>query len=181
MVLSILPVLPPELRPMVQLDGGRFATSDLNDLYRRVINRNNRLRKIMEINAPDSIIKPRAAPAAGSRGRADRQQPAAAARWRVPTGGPSSPSATCSRARKGRFRKNLLGKRVDYSGRSVIVVGAGAEACTSAGLPREMALELFKPHVMSRLVEQGLTSNIKTAKRMVRSHAARRSGTPWKP
>lgn len=165
MVLSVVPVLPPELRPMVQLDGGRFATSDLNDLYRRVINRNNRLRRIMEINAPDSII---------NHERRLLQEAVDALidnsrRRRPVTGSNRRPLKSLSdmlKGKEGRFRKNLLGKRVDYSGRSVIVVGPELKL-HQCGLPREMALELFKPHVMSRLVEQGLTSNIKTAKRMV--------------
>ncbi len=165
MVLSVAPVLPPELRPMVQLDGGRFATSDLNDLYRRVINRNNRLRRIMEINAPDSII---------NHERRLLQEAVDALidnsrRRRPVTGSNRRPLKSLSdmlKGKEGRFRKNLLGKRVDYSGRSVIVVGPELKL-HQCGLPREMALELFKPHVMSRLVEQGLTSNIKTAKRMV--------------
>ena len=165
MVLSVVPVLPPELRPMVQLDGGRFATSDLNDLYRRVINRNNRLRRIMEINAPDSII---------NHERRLLQEAVDALidnsrRRRPVTGSNRRPLKSLSdmlKGKEGRFRKNLLGKRVDYSGRSVIVVGPELKL-HQCGLPREMALELFKPHVMSRLVDQGLTSNIKTAKRMV--------------
>jgi len=165
MVLSVVPVLPPELRPMVQLDGGRFATSDLNDLYRRVINRNNRLRRIMEINAPDSII---------NHERRLLQEAVDALidnsrRRRPVTGSNRRPLKSLSdmlKGKEGRFRKNLLGKRVDYSGRSVIVVGPEL-SLHQCGLPREMALELFKPHVMSRLVDQGLTSNIKTAKRMV--------------
>jgi len=165
MILHVVPVLPPELRPMVQLDGGRFATSDLNDLYRRVINRNNRLRRIMEINAPDSII---------NHERRLLQEAVDALidnsrRRRPVTGSNRRPLKSLSdmlKGKEGRFRKNLLGKRVDYSGRSVIVVGPELKL-HQCGLPREMALELFKPHVMSRLVEQGLTSNIKTAKRMV--------------
>ncbi|NLO74196.1 MAG: DNA-directed RNA polymerase subunit beta', partial [candidate division WS1 bacterium] len=165
MILSTLPVLPPELRPMVQLDGGRFATSDLNDLYRRVINRNNRLRKIMEINAPDSIINherrllQEAVDALIDNSR--RRRPVAGSNRR-----PLKSLSDMLKGKEGRFRKNLLGKRVDYSGRSVIVVGPELKL-HQCGLPREMALELFKPHVMSRLVDQGLTSNIKTAKRMV--------------
>ncbi len=165
MILSVIPVLPPELRPMVQLDGGRFATSDLNDLYRRVINRNNRLRRIMEINAPESII---------NHERRLLQEAVDALidnnrRSRPVTGSNRRPLKSLSdmlKGKEGRFRKNLLGKRVDYSGRSVIVVGPELEL-HQCGLPREMALELFKPFVMNRLVEQGHTTNIKTAKRMV--------------
>ncbi len=165
MILDVVPVLPPELRPMVQLDGGRFATSDLNDLYRRVINRNNRLRRIIEINAPESIVNherrllQEAVDALIDNGR----------RSRPVTGSNRRPLKSLSdmlKGKEGRFRKNLLGKRVDYSGRSVIVVGPELQL-HQCGLPREMALELFKPFVMNRLVEQGHTSNIKTAKRMV--------------
>jgi len=165
MVLEVVPVLPPELRPMVQLDGGRFATSDLNDLYRRVINRNNRLRRIVEINAPESII---------NHERRLLQEAVDALidnnrRSRPVTGSNRRPLKSLSdmlKGKEGRFRKNLLGKRVDYSGRSVIVVGPELHM-HQCGLPREMALELFKPFVMQRLVEQGYTTNIKTAKRMV--------------
>jgi DNA-directed RNA polymerase subunit beta' len=165
MILEVVPVLPPELRPMVQLDGGRFATSDLNDLYRRVINRNNRLRRIIEINAPESII---------NHERRLLQEAVDALidnsrRSRPVTGSNRRPLKSLSdmlKGKEGRFRKNLLGKRVDYSGRSVIVVGPKLHL-HQCGLPREMALELFKPFVMNRLVEQGHTTNIKTAKRMV--------------
>jgi DNA-directed RNA polymerase subunit beta' len=165
MIMEVVPVLPPELRPMVQLDGGRFATSDLNDLYRRVINRNNRLRRIIEINAPESII---------NHERRLLQEAVDALidnsrRSRPVTGSNRRPLKSLSdmlKGKEGRFRKNLLGKRVDYSGRSVIVVGPELHL-HQCGLPREMALELFKPFVMNRLVEQGHTTNIKTAKRMV--------------
>ena len=165
MIMEVVPVLPPELRPMVQLDGGRFATSDLNDLYRRVINRNNRLRRIIEINAPESII---------NHERRLLQEAVDALidnsrRSRPVTGSNRRPLKSLSdmlKGKEGRFRKNLLGKRVDYSGRSVIVVGPELKL-HQCGLPREMALELFKPFVMNRLVEQGHTTNIKTAKRMV--------------
>ncbi len=165
MILEIVPVLPPELRPMVQLDGGRFATSDLNDLYRRVINRNNRLRRIIEINAPESIVNhecrllQEAVDALIDNSR----------RRRPVTGTNRRPLKSLSdqlKGKEGRFRKNLLGKRVDYSGRAVIVVGPELKL-HQCGLPREMALELFKPFVMNRLVEQGYTTNIKTAKRMI--------------
>ncbi len=165
MCLDVIPVLPPELRPMVQLDGGRFATSDLNDLYRRIINRNNRLKRIIEIKAPESII---------NHERRLLQEAVDALidnsrRSRPVTGSNKRPLKSLSdmlKGKEGRFRKNLLGKRVDYSGRSVIVVGPELEL-HQCGLPREMALELFKPFVMKRLVEKGYTTNIKTAKRMV--------------
>jgi len=165
MVLTVLPVLPAELRPMVQLDGGRFATSDLNDLYRRVINRNNRLRRIVEINAPESIV---------NHERRLLQEAVDALidnnrRSRPVTGSNRRQLKSLSdmlKGKEGRFRKNLLGKRVDYSGRSVIVVGPELHL-HQCGLPREMALELFKPFVMCDLVEHGHTTNIKTAKRMV--------------
>ena len=165
MILDAVPVISPELRPMVQLDGGRFATSDLNDLYRRIINRNNRLKKIQEIRAPESIVNHekrllqeavdalidngrRTRPVTGSNGRALKSL------------------SDMLKGKEGRFRKNLLGKRVDYSGRSVIVVGPDLHL-HECGLPKEMALELFKPFVMKTLVERGFTSNIKTAKRMI--------------
>jgi DNA-directed RNA polymerase subunit beta' len=165
MIMEVVPVLPPELRPMVQLDGGRFATSDLNDLYRRVINRNNRLRRIIEINAPESII---------NHERRLLQEAVDALidnsrRSRPVTGSNRRPLKSLSdmlKGKEGRFRKNLLGKRVDYSGRSVIVVGPELKL-HQCGLPREMALELFKPFVMQRLVVKEHTTNIKTAKRMV--------------
>jgi DNA-directed RNA polymerase subunit beta' len=165
MVLGVMPVIPPELRPMVQLDGGRFATSDLNDLYRRIINRNNRLKKIKLLNAPESIINherrllQEAVDALIDNGR----------RSRPVTGSNNRPLKSLSdmlKGKEGRFRKNLLGKRVDYSGRSVIVVGPHLKL-HQCGLPREMALELFKPFVMKRLVEKGYTTNVKTAKKMV--------------
>ena len=165
MVLDVIPVLPPELRPMVPLDGGRYATSDLNDLYRRVINRNNRLKKLMELGAPDVICRneKRMLQEAvdnlidnGKRGKAvqgSKQRDL------------KSLSAMLG-GKQGRFRQNLLGKRVDYSGRSVIVVGPELKIY-QCGLPKEMALELFKPFIMNRLVEMNLTNNIKTAKRMI--------------
>ncbi len=165
MILDCIPVISPELRPMVQLDGGRFATSDLNDLYRRIINRNNRLKKITEIRAPESIINhekrllQEAVDALIDNGR----------RTRPVVGSNNRPLKSLSdmlKGKEGRFRKNLLGKRVDYSGRSVIVVGPGLKL-HQCGLPREMALELFKPFVMKTLVEKKYTSNIKTAKRMI--------------
>ena len=171
MILEIIPVISPELRPMVQLDGGRFATSDLNDLYRRIINRNNRLKKIMEIQAPESIINhekrllQEAIDALIDNGR----------RSRPVVGSNSRPLKSLSdmlKGKEGRFRKNLLGKRVDYSGRSVIVVGPYLKL-HQCGLPKEMALELFKPFVMKTLVERKITQNIKTAKRMIdRMHPA---------
>ncbi len=164
-ILDVLPVIPPEIRPMVQLDGGRFATSDLNDLYRRVINRNNRLRRLLELNAPDIIVRnekrmlQEAVDALIDNGR----------RGRPVTGPGNRPLKSLSdmlRGKQGRFRQNLLGKRVDYSGRSVIVVGPELKMY-QCGLPKEMALELFKPFVMKKLSELGLAHNIKSAKRMV--------------
>ncbi len=164
-VLDCIPIIPPELRPMVQLDGGRFATSDLNDLYRRVINRNNRLNRLLALRAPDIIVRnekrmlQEAVDALIDNGR----------RGRPVTGPGNRPLKSLSdmlRGKQGRFRQNLLGKRVDYSGRSVIVVGPELKM-TQCGLPKEMALELFKPFVMKKLVEDGLAHNIKSAKRMV--------------
>ncbi len=165
MILDVVPVIPPEIRPMVQLDGGRFASSDLNDLYRRVINRNNRLKRLMELHAPDIIIRnekrmlQEAVDALIDNGRRGK-----------PVTGPSSrPLKSLSemlRGKQGRFRQNLLGKRVDYSGRSVIVVGPDLKIY-QCGLPKEMALELFKPFVMKRLVETGMAANIKEAKKKV--------------
>ncbi|MBI4462956.1 MAG: DNA-directed RNA polymerase subunit beta', partial [Acidobacteria bacterium] len=164
MILDVIPVLPPELRPLVPLDGGRFATSDLNDLYRRVINRNNRLKKLMELRAPDVIIRnekrmlQEAVDALFDNGR----------RGRVLRGANNRPLKSLSdtlKGKQGRFRQNLLGKRVDYSGRSVIVVGPELRL-HQCGLPKRMALELFKPFVMHRLVAKGLAHNIKSAKRM---------------
>jgi DNA-directed RNA polymerase subunit beta' len=165
MVLAAVPVIAPELRPMVQLDGGRFATSDLNDLYRRVINRNNRLKRLLELNAPEIIIKnekrmlQEAVDALIDNGR----------RGRPVTGPNNRPLKSLSdilKGKQGRFRQNLLGKRVDYSGRSVIVVGPTLRL-HQCGLPKEMALELFKPFVMKKLVDRALAHNIKSAKRMV--------------
>ena len=165
MVLDVLPVIPPELRPMVQLDGGRFATSDLNDLYRRVINRNNRLKRLLDLGAPDIIVQnekrmlQEAVDALIDNGR----------RGRPVTGPGNRPLKSLShmlKGKQGRFRQNLLGKRVDYSGRSVIVVGPDLKIY-QCGLPKEMALELFKPFVMKELVEKGLAHNIKSAKRKV--------------
>jgi len=165
MILEALPVIPPEIRPMVQLDGGRFATSDINDLYRRVINRNNRLMKLMELQAPDIIIRnekrmlQEAVDALFDNGK----------RGRPVTGPNNRPLKSLSemlRGKQGRFRQNLLGKRVDYSGRSVIVVGPELKIY-QCGLPKEMALELFKPFVMKQLVSTGKSSNIKDAKKRV--------------
>ncbi|AKG54081.1 DNA-directed RNA polymerase beta subunit [Dehalogenimonas sp. WBC-2] len=165
MVLTVLPVLPPDLRPMVQLDGGRFATSDLNDLYRRVINRNNRLQHLLEIGAPDIIIRnekrmlQEAVDSLIDNGRRGRS---------VAVSGDHKAKSISDllRGKQGRFRQNLLGKRVDYSGRSVIVVGPELKL-HQCGLPRRMALELFKPFVMHRLVTDGLAPNIKSARRLV--------------
>ena len=165
MVLEVVPVISPELRPMVQLDGGRFATSDLNDLYRRIINRNNRLKKIIEIQAPESIINhekrllQESVDALIDNGR--RSRPVVGSNQR-----PLKSLSDMLKGKEGRFRKNLLGKRVDYSGRSVIVVGPHLKL-HQCGLPKEMALELFKPFVMKVLVERKITQNIKTAKRMI--------------
>lgn len=165
MVVDVVPVIPPELRPMVQLDGGRFATSDLNDLYRRVINRNNRLKRLLDLGAPDIIVRnekrmlQEAVDALIDNGR----------RGRPVTGPGNRPLKSLSdmlKGKQGRFRQNLLGKRVDYSGRSVIVVGPELKM-HQCGLPKEMALELFKPFVMKRLVNDGHAHNIKSAKRMV--------------
>ena len=165
MVLDVLPVIPPEIRPMVQLDGGRFATSDLNDLYRRVINRNNRLKRLLDLGAPSIIVQnekrmlQEAVDALIDNGR----------RGRPVTGPGNRPLKSLShmlKGKQGRFRQNLLGKRVDYSGRSVIVVGPNLKMY-QCGLPREMALELFKPFIMKELVERGLAHNIKSAKRKI--------------
>ena len=165
MIMEVVPVIPPEIRPMVQLDGGRFATSDLNDLYRRVINRNNRLKRLLELGAPDIIVRnekrmlQEAVDALIDNGR----------RGRPVTGPGNRPLKSLSdmlKGKQGRFRQNLLGKRVDYSGRSVIVVGPELKIY-QCGLPKEMAIELFKPFVMKKLVNDGTAHNIKSAKRMV--------------
>ena len=165
MIMDVVPVIPPEIRPMVQLDGGRFATSDLNDLYRRVINRNNRLKRLLELGAPDIIVRnekrmlQEAVDALIDNGR----------RGRPVTGPNNRPLKSLSdmlKGKQGRFRQNLLGKRVDYSGRSVIVVGPDLKIY-QCGLPKEMAIELFKPFIMKRLVQTGVASNIKSAKKMV--------------
>ena len=165
MILTVLPVLPPDLRPMVQLDGGRFATTDLNDLYRRVINRNNRLRRLLELGAPDIIVRnekrmlQEAVDSLIDNGRRGR-----------PVTGPNNRAlkslSDMLKGKQGRFRQNLLGKRVDYSGRSVIVVGPELKIF-QCGLPKEMALELFRPFIMKKLVEDGAANNIKSAKKMV--------------
>ena len=165
MILDVIPVLPPDLRPMIQLDGGRFATSDLNDLYRRVINRNNRLKRLLDLGAPNIIVRnekrmlQEAVDALIDNGRRGR-----------PVTGPGNRAlkslSDMLKGKQGRFRQNLLGKRVDYSGRSVIVVGPSLKIY-QCGLPKEMAIELFKPFVMKKLVEDGLAHNIKSAKRMV--------------
>lgn len=165
MVLDVLPVIPPELRPMVQLDGGRFATSDLNDLYRRVINRNNRLKKLLALKAPEIIVRnekrmlQEAVDALLDNGR--RARPVVGAGNR-----PLKSLTDMLRGKKGRFRQNLLGKRVDYSGRSVIVIGPELKLY-QCGLPRQMAIELFKPFVKRRLVEKGIAPNIKSARKMI--------------
>ena len=165
MIIDVLPVIPPEIRPMVQLDGGRFATSDLNDLYRRVINRNNRLKRLIQLSAPDIIVRnekrmlQEAVDSLIDNGR----------RGRAVTGANSRALKSLSdmlKGKQGRFRQNLLGKRVDYSGRSVIVVGPELKMY-QCGVPKEMAIELFRPFVMKKLVEDGIANNIKSAKKMV--------------
>merc|ERR1712146_58077 len=165
MILEVIPVIPPELRPLVPLDGGRFATSDLNDLYRRVINRNNRLKRLIELRAPDIIIRnekrmlQESVDALFDNGR----------RGRVITGGNKRPLKSLPdmlKGKQGRFRQNLLGKRVDFSGRSVIVTGPELKL-HQCGLPKMMALELFKPFIYSKLEELGLASTIKQAKKLV--------------
>ncbi len=174
MILDAVPVIPPDIRPLVQLDGGRFATSDLNDLYRRVINRNNRLKRLIELGAPDIIVRnekrmlQEAVDALIDNGR----------RGRPVTGPNNRPLKSLSdmlKGKQGRFRQNLLGKRVDYSGRSVIVVGPELKMY-QCGLPKEMALELFKPFVMKRLVETGAAGNIKAARRGRRAREERGLG-----
>ena len=177
MVLNVLPVLPPELRPLVPLDGGRFATSDLNDLYRRVINRNNRLKRLLDLNAPDIIVRnekrmlQEAVDALLDNGR----------RGRAITGTNKRPLKSLAdmiKGKQGRFRQNLLGKRVDYSGRSVIVVGPTLRL-HQCGLPKKMALELFKPFVFGKLEMRGLATTIKAAKKLVEREGLK-SGTSWK-
>ena len=165
MILEALPVIPPELRPMIQLDGGRFATSDLNDLYRRIINRNNRLKKLLELGAPTIIVQnekrmlQEAVDSLFDNGRRGRSVTAAGNR-------PLKSLSSILKGKQGRFRQNLLGKRVDYSGRSVIVVGPSLRMY-QCGIPKDMALELFKPHVIHGLVERGLAHNIKGAKKLI--------------
>jgi DNA-directed RNA polymerase subunit beta' len=174
MIMTVVPVIPPDLRPLVPLDGGRFATSDLNDLYRRVINRNNRLKRLIELRAPDIIIRnekrmlQEAVDALFDNGR----------RGRVITGTNKRPLKSLSdmlKGKQGRFRQNLLGKRVDYSGRSVIVVGPELKL-HQCGLPKKMALELFKPFIYARLEAKGFSSTVKQAKKLV-ERRSRRSGT----
>ncbi|NIP17566.1 MAG: DNA-directed RNA polymerase subunit beta', partial [Xanthomonadales bacterium] len=173
MVLTVLPVLPPELRPLVPLEGGRFATSDLNDLYRRVINRNNRLKRLLDLNAPDIIVRnekrmlQESVDALLDNGR----------RGRAITGSNKRPLKSLAdmiKGKQGRFRQNLLGKRVDYSGRSVIVVGPTLKL-HQCGLPKKMALELFKPFIFSKLERRGLATTIKAAKKLVE----REGGEVW--
>ena len=165
MILDVIPVIPPELRPMIQLDGGRFATSDLNDLYRRIINRNNRLKKLLELGAPSIIVQnekrmlQEAVDTLFDNGRRGRSVTAAGNR-------PLKSLSSMLKGKQGRFRQNLLGKRVDYSGRSVIVVGPNLKMY-QCGIPKEMALELFKPHVIHGLVSRGLAHNIKGAKKLI--------------
>ena len=165
MILTALPVIPPELRPMIQLDGGRFATSDLNDLYRRVINRNNRLKKLLELNAPSIIVQnekrmlQEAVDALFDNGRRGRNVTG-------PSNRPLKSISSMLKGKQGRFRQNLLGKRVDYSGRSVIAVGPTLKMY-QCGIPKEMAIELFKPHVIHGLVEKDIVHNIKSAKKLI--------------
>ena len=171
MILDVLPVIPPELRPMIQLDGGRFATSDLNDLYRRVINRNNRLKKLIDLGAPSIIIQnekrmlQEAVDALFDNGRRGKNITG-------PGNRPLKSLASMLKGKQGRFRQNLLGKRVDYSARSVIVVGPSLKMY-ECGIPKEMALELFKPHVINGLVTKEIASNIKAAKRMIENQDER--------
>ncbi len=171
MIMDVLPVIPPELRPMIQLDGGRFATSDLNDLYRRVINRNNRLKKLIDLGAPSIIIQnekrmlQEAVDALFDNGRRGRNITGAGNR-------PLKSLSSMLKGKQGRFRQNLLGKRVDYSGRSVIVVGPTLKMY-ECGIPKEMALELFKPHVINGLVSKEIASNIKAAKKMIENQDER--------
>ena len=176
MILTVVPVIPPDLRPMVQLEGGRFATSDLNDLYRRVINRNNRLKRLLDLGAPDIIVRnekrmlQEAVDALIDNGR----------RGRAVTGANSRALKSLSdmlKGKQGRFRQNLLGKRVDYSGRSVIVVGPDLKIY-QCGVPKEMAIELFRPFVMKKLVEDGIANNIKSAKKMVDNGRPRTAPAP---
>jgi DNA-directed RNA polymerase subunit beta' len=170
-ILEALPVIPPDLRPMIQLDGGRFATSDLNDLYRRVINRNNRLKKLIELGAPNIIVRnekrmlQEAVDALFDNGRRGRNVTGASNR-------PLKSLSSMLKGKQGRFRQNLLGKRVDYSGRSVIVVGPDLKMY-QCGIPKEMALELFKPHVIRELVNKGIIHNIKSAKKMIENQDER--------
>merc|ERR1712225_146989 len=165
LILTAIPVVPPDLRPLVALDGGRFATSDLNDLYRRVINRNNRLKRLMDLKAPDIIIRnekrmlQESVDSLFDNGR----------RGRVITGTGKRPLKSLAemlKGKQGRFRQNLLGKRVDYSGRSVIVVGPKLKM-HQCGLPKEMAIELFQPFVIHRLIRQNIVNNIKAAKKLI--------------
>jgi len=176
MIMEVIPVIPPDLRPLVPLDGGRFATSDLNDLYRRVINRNNRLKRLQELNAPEVIIRnekrmlQEAVDALFDNGR----------RGRVITGPSKRPLKSLSdmlKGKTGRFRQNLLGKRVDYSGRSVIVIGPELRL-HQCGIPSRMAIELFKPFIYSKLEQRGYVTTIKAAKKMVGEGAARGLGHP---
>jgi DNA-directed RNA polymerase subunit beta' len=178
MVMEVLPVLPPELRPLVPLDGGRFATSDLNDLYRRVINRNNRLKRLLELKAPDIIVRnekrmlQEAVDSLLDNGRRGKAMTGANKR-------PLKSLADMIKGKGGRFRQNLLGKRVDYSGRSVIVVGPQLKL-HQCGLPKKMALELFKPFIFNKLELMGLATTIKAAKAMVEARRCPWSGTSWR-
>ena len=178
MIMEVLPVLPPELRPLVPLDGGRFATSDLNDLYRRVINRNNRLKRLLELKAPEIIVRnekrmlQEAVDSLLDNGRRGKAMTGANKR-------PLKSLADMIKGKGGRFRQNLLGKRVDYSGRSVIVVGPQLKL-HQCGLPKLMALELFKPFIFNKLEMMGLATTIKAAKKHGRERRSRWSGTSSK-
>jgi DNA-directed RNA polymerase subunit beta' len=177
MILTVLPVIPPDLRPMVQLDGGRFATSDLNDLYRRVINRNNRLKRLLELGAPDVIVrneKRMLQEAVDSLIDNSQRRQSSVSSW--------APRIKIleryAQSKKGRFRRNLLGKRVDYSGRSVIVVGPSLKLY-QCGLPKTMALELYRPFVIARLVKHNYAANVKGARALL-NVTAPRFGKFWK-
>ena len=178
MVLEVLPVLPPDLRPLVPLDGGRFATSDLNDLYRRVINRNNRLKRLLELKAPEIIVRnekrmlQEAVDSLLDNGRRGKAMTGANKR-------PLKSLADMIKGKGGRFRQNLLGKRVDYSGRSVIVVGPQLKL-HQCGLPKKMALELFKPFIFNKLELQGLGHHHQGGQEAASSRKCRKSGTSWK-
>ena len=177
MILEVLPVIPPDLRPLVHLDGGRFATSDLNDLYRRVINRNNRLKRLIELHAPDVILRNEKRMLQEAVDALFDNSPPHAARPRATTTARSSRLSDMLKGKQGRFRQNLLGKRVDYSGRSVIVVGPELKF-NECGLPKKMALELFDPFIIRELQKRGHCNTIKSAKRMIETRGAGRLRHP---